>query len=139
MYEYLDRAVASLERGECFLIWSMRSWVSVMRNGRCAAPALAPAFARWDMIRGLQPFARFMLLLDREALQPLALCKLECRTVAEHEALVLAMVRRCAADDPCRTRDTLALFVREEAVGDTLAALTQVAEAMRQAALLSER
>ncbi|MFD1958796.1 hypothetical protein ACFSHP_06325 [Novosphingobium panipatense] len=92
MYQYVDRPLTSLDEGCRFLVWSMRAWVTAIAQRRCPAHVLAPAFARWRMIGGLQPFNRVMVLLNRDALETLAFCPMGCSHVSEHEAVILELV-----------------------------------------------
>src|SRR3546814_4082893 len=43
--------------------------VTAIGRKRCPARMLAPAFAKWRMIGGLQAFHRTMLLFNRDALE----------------------------------------------------------------------
>lgn len=139
MYDFIDRPVTSLDHGGRFLVWSMRSWVGTIRAGKCPASAIAPAFARWKMIAGLQAFHKAMLLFDRNALETLRFCALGCNRVAEHEAVVISLV--CAMRDqrPQAVRDTLALLVEEEHVGEMIESLAALAGAMDRAAIFPAR
>jgi hypothetical protein len=136
MYEFVDRPVTCLDKGGRFLIWSIRSWTLVVRSQKCPGPTLAPAFAQWRMIGGLQPFLRLMVTLDRDALQPMRFCSLRCNRIAEDEAVLLALfaaLARGETDGACRT---LALLVGEDGVGDALGAVGGVATAMAVADII---
>ena len=136
MYEFVDRPVTTLGRGGRFLIWSLRSWVASMAQEECPARTIAPAFARWKMIGGLQPFHRTMLLLNRDALERLQFCSLHCNHVSEHEAIFLCLVRQIGTRHIAQVRDTLALLIEEESVGDLLAGLCELTDRMNDAAIL---
>jgi hypothetical protein len=135
MYEFVDRPVTSLDHGGRFLVWSMRSWVKAMGDKTCPAGAIAPAFAQWQMLPGLQPFVRVMALFNRKGLENFQFCALACSHISEHEAIIVSLL--CALRDsrPDAVRDTLALLVEEEAIGDCLASLTDLGRAMDAAAI----
>jgi hypothetical protein len=135
LYAFVDRPVTSLDKGCRFLVWSMRSWVAVVRESTCPGPALAPAFARWRMISGLQPFLRLMLTLNRDALEQFRFCSLDCNRISEHEAVLLALFVTLASGDRVTARNTLALMVNEEGLGDALAAIEAVSGALFAAGL----
>lgn len=135
MYEFLDRTVTSLDKADRFLIWSMRTWVKSLGQDQCPASVVAPAFARWHMIGGLQPFHRSMLILNRNALEKIAFCSLQCNHVSEHEAILLSLVHALANGKPVQAKDVLTLLVDEDGVGDALESLNSLAHAMRNASL----
>ncbi|MFC3213790.1 MULTISPECIES: hypothetical protein [Novosphingobium] len=130
MYQYVDRPLTSLDEGCRFLVWSMRAWVTAIAQRRCPAHVLAPAFARWRMIGGLQPFNRVMVLLNRDALETLAFCPMGCSHVSEHEAVILELVTSLRDRGPLPTRETLNLLVAEESVGDVLDTLSRIGAAL---------
>jgi hypothetical protein len=136
MYDYIDRPVTQLDPGGRFLIWSMRSWVRAMRGDSCPATGLAPAFAKWKMIGGLQPFNRTMLLLDRDALETFRFCSLGCNRVSEHEAIIISLIATAGRSGTQRVTGTLALIVEEDSIGDLLQCLCELARAMSAARLL---
>lgn len=139
MYDFLDRPVTTLDHGGRFLVWSMRSWVKAMGERQCPASAIANAFARWNMIAGLQPFLHMMTLFNRNGLETFQFCALACNHVSEHEAIILSLV--CALHDerPQVLRDTLALLVEEDAIGDLLAALSALGRMMDEATIFPSR
>lgn len=120
MYQFVDRELESLDEGCRFLVWSMRAWVTSMSQKTCPAHALAPAFARWRMIGGLQAFHHTMLLFNRDALETLGFAPLACGRVSEHEALILGIITSMRDHGPKTARETLELMVQEDAVGDLL-------------------
>jgi len=130
MYQFVDRDLDDLDTGCRFLVWSMRAWVTSMGQRNCPAHILAPAFARWRMIGGLQAFHRTMLLFNRDALETFGFCPLACRAVSEHEALILGLVVALRAGNPAVARDTLAMMVQEESVGDLLQTLSTLGAAL---------
>lgn len=139
MYEFLDRPVTSLDHGGRFLIWSMRSWVKAMGDRQCPGSMLGNAFARWNMIAGLQPFLRMMAQFNRNGLETFQFCALACNHVSEHEAIILSLV--CALRDsrPEMLRDTLTMLVEEDSVGDVLAALSALGRVMDEATIFPAR
>ena len=130
MYEFIDRPVTELDRGSRFLVWSMRSWLLACGQEHCPAATIGPAFARWRMIGGLQPFHRTMLILNRNALEKLGFCSLGCNRVSEHEAILIALVAMIGSGELVAARNTLAMLVDEDWVGDCLGSLSALAGAM---------
>lgn len=139
MYDFLDRPVTSLDHGGRFLIWSMRSWVKAMGERQCPATAIGNAFARWNMIRGLQPFLRMMTLFNRSGLETFHFCALPCNHVSEHEAIIVSLVCGLHEGRPDMLRDTLAMLVEEDSIGELLAALTALGQSMDGAAIFPSR
>jgi hypothetical protein len=135
VYQFVDRPVACLDKGCRFLVWSMRSWTLLARARQCPGPALAPAFAKWRMIGGLQPFLRLMLTLDRDSLDTMRFCSLNCQRISEHEAILLALSTSAARGEMCAVRDTLALLIGEDAIGDALGALAALCTALEKAGI----
>ncbi|MCJ2179219.1 hypothetical protein [Novosphingobium album (ex Hu et al. 2023)] len=130
MYQYVDRPLSTLDEGARFLVWSMRAWVTAIGHKRCPARMLAPAFAKWRMIGGLQAFHRTMLLFNRDALETFAFCSLSCPHVSEHEAVILELVTSLRDRGPVATRETLDLLIAEESVGDMLETLSRLGAVM---------
>lgn len=126
MYRYVDRPLSSLDDGARFLVWSMRAWVTAISRKHCPARMLAPAFAKWRMIGGLQPFHRAMLLFNRDGLETLAFCALPCPYVSEHEAVILELVTSLRDRGPVATRETLELLLIEDGIGEMLEALSRL-------------
>lgn len=130
MYQYVDRPLSSLDEGSRFLVWSMRAWVTAIGHKRCPAQLLAPAFAKWRMIGGLQPFHRAMMLFNRDALETFAFCPMACTHVSEHEAVILELVTSLRDRGAQATRETLELVVADDSVGDLLETLSRLGAAM---------
>ena len=130
MYQYVDRPLSSLDDGCRVLVWSMRAWVMAIGHQRCPAQMLAPAFAKWNMIGGLQPFHRAMVLFNRDALETFAFCPIGCSHVSEHEAVILELITSLRDRGPNETRQTLDLLVSEDSVGDLLETLSRLGAAM---------
>lgn len=139
MYEFLDRPVTSLDHGGRFLIWSMRSWVKAMGERQCPGSTLGSAFARWNMIAGLQPFLRMMALFNRNGLETFQFCALACNHVSEHEAIILSLMCSLRDSRPDALRDTLALLIEEDSIGDLIASLSALGRMMDEAAIFPAR
>jgi len=135
MYQFVDRDLDSIDEGARFLVWSMRAWVTSMGHRHCPAHALAPAFARWRMIGGLQAFHRTMLLFNRDALETFGFAPLACSRVSEHEAIILGLVVAIRDQGPKAVRETLELMVQDEAVGDLLGTISTLSATMMVAGL----
>jgi len=135
MYQYVDRPLSSLDEGSRFLVWSMRAWVTAIGHKRCPAQLLAPAFAKWRMIGGLQPFHRAMVLFNRDALETFGFCAMACNHVSEHEAVILELVTSLRDRGASATRQTLELLVQDESVGDLLETLARLGAAMAVAGI----
>lgn len=135
MYQFVDRPLSTLDPGCRFLVWSMRAWVMMLGNRSCPAQAIAPAFARWRMIGGLQPFHRVMLIFNRDALETFAFCGLGCDRVSEHEAIILGLSHQLRESGLKATRDTLQLLVAEDGIGDLLEAMSGLNAAMAVAGI----
>ena len=130
MYDLMDRPVTNQDRGTRFIVWSLRTWIKAKGQGRCPANLLAPAFSKWDMLSGLQPFLRLLALLDRHGLVRFQFCALTCNHVSEHEAIFINLVRSLREQQASQVRETLDLLIEEEAVGDLLHALTRLGQAL---------
>jgi hypothetical protein len=139
MYDFLDRPVTGLDRGGRFLVWSMRIWVKTMGESQCPVSAIAPAFAKWGMIAGLAHFHKAMLMFNRDALEQFGFCSLHCNHISEHEAIILSLVCSLRDARPQTVRDTLALLVEEERIGDLLGALSALGRSLDEAGLFPAR
>jgi hypothetical protein len=139
MYDFLDRPVTALDQGGRFLVWSMRSWVKTMGERQCPGSMLGAAFARWNMIAGLQPFLRMMALFNRNGLETFQFCALACNHVSEHEAIILSLVCGLRDERPDRLRDTLGLLIEDDSIGDVLAAMTSLGRIMEEEAIFPAR
>lgn len=133
MYEFVDRPVTSLDKGCRFLLWSMRSWILVASHKECPGQTLAPAFAQWKMIGGLQPFLRLMITLNRDSLDKIQFCSLNCNRVSEHEAILLSIFVGLAQGERIRARDTISMLVCDDAVADVLCAASGLAASLSHA------
>lgn len=139
MYDFLDRPVTTLDHGGRFLVWSMRIWVKTMGESQCPVSAIAPAFARWRMIAGLAHFHKAMLMFNRDALEQFGFCALQCNHVSEHEAIILSLICSLRDSRPQAVRDTLALLVEEERIGDLLGVLSALGRSMDDAGIFPGR
>lgn len=139
MYEFLDRPVTSLDPGGRFLVWSMRSWVKAMGDRMCPATVIGGAFAKWNMIRGLQPFLKMMTIFNRTGLETFHFCALPCNHVSEHEAIILSLVCSLRDARPDSVQGTLALLVEEESIGELIDALAALGGSMNDAAIFPLR
>ncbi|EIZ79755.1 hypothetical protein WSK_1645 [Novosphingobium sp. Rr 2-17] len=135
MYQYVDRPLSTLDDGCRFLVWGMRAWVTAIAHQRCPAQLLAPAFAKWRMIGGLQPFHRAMVMFNKDALETFGFCRMECDHVSEHEAMILELVASLRDRGASATRDTLEMLVTEDAVGDLLETLSRLGASLAIAGL----
>lgn len=135
MYQYVDRPLTSLDDGARFLVWSMRAWVTAIGHKRCPTHMLAPAFAKWRMIGGLQVFHRAMMLFNRDALETFGFCAIACNHVSEHEAVILELVTSLRDRGATATRQTLELLVQEDSVGDLLETLSRLGATMAVAGI----
>lgn len=139
MYDFVDRPVANLDHGSRFLVWSMRRWVSALGESKCPAAAVAPAFAQWKMIAGLQPFHWIMLMFNAKGLETFRFHALPCHRVSEHEAIILSLICSLRDSKPQAVRDTLAMLVEEESLGQVLESLNTLAGCMDEAAIFPSR
>jgi hypothetical protein len=139
MYEFIDRPVTSLDHGGRFLVWSMRIWVKAAGEGQCPVSAVAPAFAKWQMIGGLAHFHKSMLMFNRDALEQFGFCALQCNHVSEHEAIILSLICSLRDARPQTIRDTLVLVIEEDSIGDLLGALTALGNSLEGAGIFPVR
>lgn len=124
MYAFVDRPVLSLDHGGRFLVWSVRQWVKAMAEGRCAAAAVGPAFAKWQVMGALAPFHRMLALLNMHGLHNFAVAPAECRHVTEDEAIFLALIHGLEQSQPALVQGTIAMMVEEEHVPAMMDAVT---------------
>lgn len=136
MYDLVDRPVCDLNPGAKLLVWAMRAWLLASRRQQCPAHVVAPAFARWHIADGLQPFRRTMVILDNFALERIEFNPLTCRSVSEHEAVLISLVRLLCAGERVAARDVVSRLVDADHAGDCLAALSGLALALDRASLL---
>lgn len=133
MYAFIDRPVLSLDPGGRFLIWTVRTWVRAMTDARCPAAAVGPAFAKWNLMAAFAPFHRMLTVLNAHGRQTFAVAPVECRSVAEHEALFLTLVSSLEQRRPAVVQGTVALMVEEEHVPALLEAVATLGGALLEA------
>jgi hypothetical protein len=133
MYDFVDRPVTSLDHGGRFLVWSMRSWVKSIHEGRCPCTGIGPAFSKWRMFAGLPHFQMMMLIFNRDAKETFSFGSLDCNRVREHEALILALVSAMRTGCGETVRATLALMVKEDAIIALMTAVAALSRTMADA------
>lgn len=114
MYAFVDHPVSQLDPANQLLVWAMRGWVEAVGQKQCPGIAIGSAFARRNMITGLQPFLRMMAVLNRGGLENFEFCRLACNHVSEHEAILLQMIGEARGNYGASLRNTLSLLVDEE-------------------------
>jgi hypothetical protein len=139
MYDFVDHPLTSLDHGGRFLLWTLRNWVRALSDGRCPAATVGPAFAKWNVVAGFPPFHRLLTILNTYGLETISVAPIECRFVAEHEAIMLALVSGMEERRPEAIRDTVALLVEEEHVGSILASISSLAGAMMDAGIFPRK
>jgi hypothetical protein len=132
MYRFLDRPVRDLEPGNQILVWSMRSWVAAIANGRCTCAALGPCFARWRLADLLGDFNMAMFLLNGEGQVGLRFAPPECGHVRDDEAMLLAMFHAGAVRDGPVLQRFVAQLVQPQAEGPFLTAVCNAADMLRR-------
>lgn len=139
MYDFLDRPATELDHGGRFLIWSMRTWVRSATDRICPASRLAPAFSSWRMLPGLPPFMSMMGLFNRHGLANFGFCALRCNHISEHEAVIISLICSLRDERRARLEATLALLVDEDRIGDLVATLSSLGQAMDAAGIYPAR
>lgn len=132
MYRFLDRQVTDLAPGNQILLWSMRSWVAAVANGRCTCAALGPAFARWRLADLLGDFNMAMFLLNVEGQGGLRFAPPQCGLVRDDEAMLLAMFHAGAVGDGTMLQRFAAQLVQPDAEGPFLTAVHAAADVLRR-------
>lgn len=135
MYAFIDRPVITLDHGGRFLVWTLRNWVKALSDGYCPAAAVGPAFSKWGMMAAFPAFHRMLSVLNAHGKQTLAVAPVECRQVAEDEAIFLSLVASLEERRSERLRDTVAMLVEESHIGTLLSAISALGEAMRDAGI----
>lgn len=138
MYDFVDKPIMSLGKGGQFLVWSMRAWVSALGQHKCPVPAIAPAFAKRNMIGALQPFHLAMVILNRDGQQNFGFAPIPCGFVSEHEAILLSFFRAFRDSRPDVVRATAEMLVAEDAVHPFILTTTRVATALAAHDLMPE-
>ena len=135
MYRFLDRAVRDLEPGNQILVWSMRSWVAAIAQGRCTCAALGPAFFRWRLGDLLGDFNMMMFLLNGEGQTGLRFAPPECGLVRDDEAMLLAMFHAGAVGDGAVLQRFAAQLVTPQAEEPFRIAVVNAADVLRRSPL----
>ncbi len=128
MYDFVDQPVDRLSNGGRFLLWAMRGWSHARAQGACPPVALTKGFAGIDALSALPEFNMVMALLNRDALEQLAIQPMRCARIGEDEAILSGLWRDAALGRTERVEATLALLVEDHAVtAISLAAMATVA------------
>jgi len=134
MYDFVDRPVALLTPGGRFLLWAMRGWIHAASARRCPPGALAPAFARHNVLPALPHLHLLLAALNENAVRKIAFAPLAHGCIAEDEAVMLQICRDAVAN-PVRARGTLALLLDEEVLGTAFTALLVAIETLDEGGL----
>lgn len=135
MYAFVDRPVSQLDPASQLLVWAMRSWVETVGQKQCPGHAIGAAFARRNMIAGLQPFLRMMAVLNRWGLENFEFCRLACNHISEHEAILLQMIGEARGNRAESLPSTLSLLVEEECVAVLFETILTLGKALDRAGL----
>jgi hypothetical protein len=127
MYAFVDRPVESLCNSGRFMLWAMRGWARAASQRTCPPQAMANAFSRMGALPAMPDFHIAMALINRDALEKLAVAPIEHPHIIEDEAVLIGIWRGLASADPDRTRATLALLVRKESVQPIARAMSAAA------------
>lgn len=135
MYAFVDQPVARLTHGSRFTLWAMRAWIHAMEKRRCPPAALAPAFAKMEVLPAIPDLQIVMVLMNRDALDQRNFGAIDCGNIHEDEALMLGLWRDVAIGAAEHARATLALLVAEEAIEPILRAMTEMTAKLTAAEL----
>ncbi|WP_347303882.1 hypothetical protein V5740_04480 [Croceibacterium sp. TMG7-5b_MA50] len=124
LYSYIDRPVIALERGPQLLVWAMRRWVRDAADGGDPCREIAAAFHAHRLASVLPHFQLAMTLLTTAMREPLLLGD---ESVAEHEALVLALIRTLPCGSLVQAGDIAGQIVHAGAAPALADALRQLA------------
>lgn len=133
MYDFVDRPVASLNRGGRLLIWAMRHWVRAVQNARCPCSDVGPAFHKSDLMAGFPHFHVMMTMLNRHARETLRFGAVDCMRVSEHEAIIISMVRAMRDHPASQAERAAALIIGEDQVAHLLIPMSALARALEDA------
>lgn len=133
MYAIVDRPVTQLDPADQILVWAMRSWVASVRRRQCPGSTLGPAFARHNMLGGLQPFLRMMATLNRGGLENFEFHHLACNRVSEHEAILLQALGQARSNQAANLASVLSLVVEEECIAVLLEATLTLGKVLDRA------
>lgn len=135
MYAFVDQPVARLSHGSRFVLWAMRAWIHAMEKRRCPPAALAPAFAKMDVLPAIPDLQIVMAMMNRDALEQRSFGAIDCGNIHEDEAVMLDLWRDVAFGNADHARATLALLVSDEAIGPIIRAMTEMTAKLTAAAL----
>ncbi len=135
MYDFVDQPVDRLCNGGRFLLWAMRGWACAMGQGTCPPVALTRGFAGVAALSALPDFHMVMAVLNRDALEKLAFAPMSCLTLADDEALLVALWRDAAQGRSDRLEATLALVIEEDSVVPVARSMTIAADRLAIAGL----
>ncbi|MBL0914818.1 MAG: hypothetical protein IBJ13_04690 [Sphingopyxis sp.] len=125
MYAFIDRPVESLGNSGRFLLWAMRGWVAAAERGQCPPQALRRGFASVQALAALPDFHVVMALINSDALEAVALARIDCPRIAEDEAIWLNLwcdIAKASA----RVDATLTLLVDPDVARPMAAAMAAV-------------
>lgn len=128
MYQFVDRALASLAPDRLFLVRAMRVWVLAAHQGRCPCHTLAAWFADAEMAGAMPHFRIMMAALHRDGAAKLVFGMPDRATVTEDEAILLALTD--AIVDPALRRGAAGTLVKPDVAELFAKALTGVADAL---------
>lgn len=117
MYGYVDRPVAQLDPTSQLLMWATRSWVELGGRRQCPGHAIGAAFARRNMMAGLQPFLRLIATDNRAGLENFMSSRLACCHVSEHETILLQVVDEASASLGARIAAIALIFLAQSMEG----------------------
>lgn len=127
MYHFVDRPVERLCNSGRMLLWAMRAWNRAQARGQCPPGALTRVFGGVDALAALPDFHVAMALLHKDMLAAMPIAELGRHTIAEGEAILLALWRDAACGNMARLRATLALVVEKHTVASAATAMTAAA------------
>lgn len=117
MYQFVDRPLDSVGNLTRFLVWAMRDWTKAVEQKTCPPAALNKGFAGIGALPALPDLHMAMVLLNRHSLSQLGMGAMGCPHIVEDEAVLLSLWQGYAQDQRDSAVKTLALLVKNEAVG----------------------
>lgn len=130
LYDYIDRRVTDLGDDDVFILSAVRSWVAVVRNGRCAQAALRSGFAARRVEGALLAFDCAMTIVDRYGYGTMRFAPICCHEISDDETRILNLFVAARCSNPLST--SIAASVVEDEMAMRLAdAVAKVDEAMR--------
>lgn len=116
MYDFVDRRPGELGNAGRFTLWAMRGWNDAIDRDACPPLALYPGFNRLGASSALNDFHVASTWMRRESRVPLDLAPMKSLTIAENEAVLLALWRGVAREDSDLVAATLKLLVKTDAI-----------------------